>query len=473
MNIIGRLEEKKILEKSLKSKKPEFIVVYGRRRIGKTYLIKNYFENKFSFYTSGLNDKTYKIQLNNFKNSLIEYGLDIHKNIPNWMEAFSYLKKLLESDKVYRHPLTNKRIIFLDELPWMDGRRSDFKAALDLFWNTYASSKEDIVLIVCGSATSWIMKNMIKDEGGFYNRITKKIHLIPFTLDECKQYSDSLDLPYNTKQISELYMVFGGVPYYWDFLDGDYSVAQNIDNLFFKENSQLKDEYQSLFKSLFSLKGKHRQIIEELMKNNHGLQRKQLSSIKSIGDGKSLTTALEELCECDFIRAYDNFLTSKNGKYYQIIDPFILFAKNFLLNSKIYSWHDFINTPNYYSWSGYAFEIMCINNIQNIKEALGISEVGTKLYSWRSKTSKKGAQIDLLIERKDQVINICEIKYTLNEFEINKDYELNLINKMEAFRSETKCRQQLVLTLISFNGLKENSHSEIINKLITIKDLTK
>lgn len=471
MDIVGRIEEQKELQSCLKSNKPEFVVIYGRRRIGKTYLIKEFFNQKFSFYTSGVNQGTNKIQLKNFSNALKEYGLKDNIEIKDWLDAFNGLKMLLEQDDIYREKTSNKIVVFLDETPWMDAKRSDFKSALDLFWNTYGSTKKDLILIVCGSATSWIMKNMIKDNGGFYNRLTKKIHLLPFTLKECKDYSFYLQLNFTNKQIVDCYMVFGGVPYYWDLLDRELSLDQNIDYLCFKENGQLHGEYLALFKSLFTLNGKHREIIEALMKSSVGLQRKQLASISKIGDGKSLTTALEELCECGFIRAYDNYKKSTNGKFFQIIDPFILFSKTFLVSTKFDSWMSYINTPSYYSWSGHAFEMVCLNNIASIKKALGISGVLTKEYSWKSKNMHPGAQIDLLIQRKDNVINVCEMKYTIGDYSISKDYELNLKNKMQCFYEEVHPKEQLVLTLITFNELKENEYSNIIVSKINVGQL--
>lgn len=473
MDIIGRIDEQKELQACLKSSKPEFLVIYGRRRVGKTYLIKEYFDNKFSFYASGINNKSNKLQLKNFRNSLIDYGLEISKdNEPkDWLDTFRLLKKLLENGNVYRDPVYKKRIVFLDELPWMDGKRSDFKAGLDSFWNTYGSTQNDLILIVCGSATSWIMKNMVKDTGGFYNRLTRKMHLLPFTLNECLLYSKKLNLHYEKSQVIENYMVFGGIPYYWDLSDSGKNIAQNIDDLCFKENGQLHDEYQALFKSLFSSKGKHRDIVEALMKKNVGLQRKELAAIPSIGDGKSLTTALEELCECGFVRAYESYNTPKNNKFFQLIDPFTLFAKTFLLEPKFDNWLAFINTPAYYSWTGHAFEIVCLNNISAIKKALGISGIMTKEYSWRSKESEHGAQIDLLIHRRDMVINVCEIKYSIGKYVITKDYKENLANKLQAFSEENKTKEQLVLTLITMNGLKENEHSDIIQAKISGDEL--
>ena len=471
MNVIGREREIKELKDTLESKKAEFVVLYGRRRVGKTYLIKEFFNNKFSFYASGLNNESKSYQLKNFQNALKEYGFNEKEEVKDWLDAFSLLKKLLESDIVYRDSKTNKRIIFLDELPWMDTPRSDFKAALDLFWNTYASSQKDIVLIVCGSATSWILKNMVKDEGGFYNRLTRKIHLLPFSLKECMNLSNFLKLKYNKNQIAECYMVFGGIPYYWSLLKKEFSIPQNIDYLIFDESGTLHDEYQALFKSLFSSKGKHREVIEALIKKKSGMRRKELANIKNIGDGKTLTTTLEELEECGFIREFDNYKTSINNKFYQVIDPLVLFANSFLINKEYDRWISFINTPAYYSWSGHAFEILCLNNIESIKKALGISGVSTKNYSWRSKISDKEAQIDLLIHRKDMVINICEMKYSRSEFTITKEYEDNLSNKLDTFINEVKPKEQLRLTLITFNGLKHNEHSQIVVSEITSSEL--
>lgn len=462
MKIFGREQEQKILQRCLKSNKPELLVVYGRFRIGKTYLIREFFNHSFSFYTSSINNSSTRLQLKTFENALHSYGLHSSAPLRDWMDAFDQLKLLLEKDDVYREPNTGKRIVFLDELPWMDGKRSDFKAALDLFWNTYGSTKQDLLLIVCGSATSWIMNNMIKDSGGFYNRLTNSIHLLPFSLKECLQYSNHLNLRYEKKQVMDCYMVFGGVPYYWDLLAPEKSLSQNIDDLIFKENGQLHNEYQALFKSLFNANGKHREIIEALMMKNSGMQRKELASISKIGDGKSLTTALEELCECGFVRAYDGYKISKYGKYYQIIDPFVLFAKSFLLSSEFDSWSSFIGTPTYFNWAGHSFEIVCLNHIYAIKKALGVNGVMTKEFSWKSKESNPGAQIDLLIQRRDQVINVCEMKYSLGEFVISKDYEESLRNKMQSFRDEMKPRDQMVLTLISFNGIKQNKYSDIV-----------
>ena len=462
MEIIGRIEEQKELHSCLKSKKPEFVVIYGRRRIGKTHLIKSFFSEKFTFYASGVNDKSAKTQLKNFSDALSEYGLKDFPSPNDWLDAFKGLKALLEQEGVCREPASGKRVVFLDEVPWMDTKRSDFKAALDLFWNTYASTKSDLILIVCGSATSWILKNMAKDEGGFYNRLTRRIHLLPFTLGECLLYSRYLGLRYTKRQVIDCYMVFGGVPYYWEMLDPERSLAQNIDKLCFSEAGQLREEYETLFKSLFSSRGKHREVIEALMRKGEGMRRKELAEVASVGDGKSLTTALEELCECGFVRAYDSYRTSKSGKLYQIVDPFVLFAKAFLLSPSFDSWASFVGTPSYYSWAGRGFEMVCLNSVGAIKKALGVSGVSTKVYSWRSKESEPGAQIDLLIQRKDGVINVCEMKYSQSAYSISAEYAESLAHKMQCFAEESQTKDQLALTFVSLNGLKRNEHSDIV-----------
>ncbi len=471
MAIIGRIDEQKELESCLQSDKAEFVALYGRRRVGKTYLVKEYFSNHFSFYVSGVNNTTNKVQLKNFMTSLEEYGLKEKRKASDWLDAFQALKALLEQDNVYREEKSKKRIIFLDELPWLDGKRSDFKAALDLFWNSYASTKKDIILIVCGSATSWIMNNMIKDQGGFYNRLTKSIHLLPFSLKECLLYSDFLKLNYTKSQVAECYMIFGGIPYYWQLLDREKSLVQNIDALCFKEGGALSNEYQALFRSLFSSNGKHREIIEALMKKGIGMQRKELATLTKIGDGKEMTTTLEELCEYGFVRAYDNYHTAKNGKFYQVIDPFVLSAESFLKEKHFDTWQSFINTPAYYSWADHSFEILCLNNIYATKKALGINGVMTKEYSWKSKKSTPGSQIDLLIQRKDMVINVCEIKYSIGEYTITKEYKENLINKLQTFLDEMKPKEQLVLTLITMNGLKKNEYSDCILSIVSGEEL--
>lgn len=464
--MVGRKKEQKILEDCLYSKRGEFLVVYGRRRIGKTYLIKKYFNEKFSFYATGLSNANMKEQLKAFHTSLVDYGLTDSRPPEDWHEAFRRLKKLLLMDGIQRDLLTGKKVVFLDELPWMDTARSNFKSALEYFWNSFGSTQDDLLLIVCGSATSWIIDNLLGDRGGFYNRITRHIHLMPFTLAECEELYRLNGIIMSREQMVECYMVFGGVPYYINCLDRRLSLAQNIDTLLFQSNGQLYTELDRLLKSLFKKYEKHTAILSVLSKRKNGTLRTELAKNESIGDGAPLTKALEELEQSGFIRKYQNYTKDKQGYYFQLIDPFLLFCNKFVKNKEHDSWLNYINTPGYYSWIGNAFELVGLLHIDQIKQSLGISGVETSVYSWRSETSTPGAQIDLIIDRKDGVINICEMKYSIAPYEITAEYEKELQNKVSVFVNETKCKKAVHLTMISMHGLKHNSHSSVVTRVI-------
>lgn len=471
MKIIGRKHEKDSLMRCLNSKKPEFVVVYGRRRVGKTFLIREFFNRQFSFYATGLTDEKTKGQLRAFNESLISYGCE-QKELPkDWFEAFSRLRGLLESEKVYREPINNKRVVFLDELPWMDTARSDFKSALDYFWNSWGSAQEDLVLIVCGSATSWIINNLLTGKKGFHNRVTKRIRLAPFTLKECEELFDLNDIVITRSQMIESYMVFGGIPYYLNLLDSRLSLAQNINELCFKEYGDLHGEYYNLFHSLFSKPQKHMAILEALSKKKEGVTRSELSKIKAIGGGSVLTKDLRELEECGFIRKFINFTKEENDALYQLIDPFTLFSIQFIESKKCTSWNEYINSPGYNSWRGNAFEIVCLNHIDQIKAALGISGIETNVFAWRSSKSDEAAQIDLIIDRKDGLINLCEMKYTNNEYSLEQEEYEKIQKRLTVFQKESGTKKAIHITLVSGNGFKQNKYSGIIQNVISGEEL--
>lgn len=471
MKIIGRKREKNILSGCLASKRPEFLVVFGRRRVGKTFLIKEFFKGQFSFYATGLSDKKTAGQLRAFHTSLILYGSG-EKNVPvDWFEAFLRLRELLEGDNVYREPTSGKRVIFLDELPWMDTAKSDFKSALEYFWNSWASSQEDILLIVCGSATSWIINHMLKDRRGFHNRITRRILLLPFSLKECEELLINNDVVMTRQQIIECYMVFGGIPYYLNLLDPRLSLAQNVDELFFKPYGDLTDEYNQLFYSLFKKPEKHMNIMKALAETKNGKTRKELAEQSSIGGGSVLTKDLEELEQCGFIRKYSDYSLPKSGALYQLVDSFVLFSLRFLNQRKQNSWMDYLHTPSYNAWRGNAFEICCLNHITEIKAALGIAGVETMEYAWKSRKSDPGAQIDLLIDRKDDVINLCEMKYTDDMFQVDKEEYGKMQNRLAVFQKETNTKKAIHMTLVSVNGMKRNKYSSVFQNEITGEDL--
>ena len=469
--MIGRKEEISVLEDLLTSKKPELLALYGRRRVGKTYLVKNFFNESFSFYATGIQNSNKTQQLRAFKESLVKYGDTSTKTPRDWFEAFSRLEKLLSGENVYKEYEHGKKIVFLDELPWMDTARSDFKSALDYFWNSWGSSQNDLVLIVCGSATSWIINNIVKDTGGFYNRVTRQIRLMPFNLGECEQFFAMNGIKWTRSQMIESYMVFGGIPYYLNYIKPQYSLSQNIQMLFFEENSPFKYEFQQLFKALFPKSDKYISIIRELAGSRSGLKRTELINSGKVAEGKELTRCLEDLEQCGFIRKYNDYTLEKNGCYYQLTDPFCLFYLRFMDDGRVESWADYIKTPAYFSWCGVAFEKVCLMHIKQVKHKLGISGVSANAYAWSSKKSKPGVQIDLLIDRKDDVINICEIKYSQEPFSISAEYERDLIHKTEVFRKESKTRKALWLTMITFSGLVINEHKNEVVCEITGDDL--
>lgn len=470
--VVGRKAEKLTLQRCLESHKPEFLALYGRRRIGKTYLVRQFFKEKFAFYTTGIKGGKKRDKLRIFNETLVAYGSGKRSCPKNWFEAFSRLSDLLESPKCYRDRETGKKVVFLDELPWMDSPHSEFKSALDYFWNTYGSTRDNLLLIVCGSATSWIINNIAKDTGGFYNRLTNIIHLQPFSLSECLELAKAFGIDHDEDTISRAYMVFGGVPFYWNLLYSAESLDQGIQRLCFEEGGTLRYEFEMLFSSLFSAKRNHRRIIFALSEKACGLTRQELLKVEGVNGGETLTKDLEELEQCDFIRKFKR-PGNTNGAFYQIKDPFVRFAITFLKGDKASSWISYIKTPSYYSWQGNAFELLCLNHVREIKNALGISGVETNEYPFRSVKHSPGAQIDLVIDRNDSVSNLCEIKYTAKPFVIDKEYAANLENKEEAYRLDTKTKNAIRLTMISAHGIVKNSYSYIALNVITLLDFFK
>jgi len=473
MIIVGREKEQDILNICLDSKRPEFIVVYGRRRVGKTYLIKEYFNNRFAFYSTGVTEYKMKEQLRSFNDSLKSYGYKDRKLPEDWFEAFSRLRSLLEVPEVQRDSVSGKRVVFLDEVPWMDTARSGFKSALDYFWNSWASTQPDILLIVCGSATSWIVDNIFRSKRGFYNRVTRRIQLKPFSLYETDKLLKLNGIEMSVSQLIEAYMIFGGIPFYLCLLDRRMSLAQNVEELLFKEGGELYYEYEYLYASLFKNPEKYRAVIENIARKKCGVLRKELSADKRIGDGEPLTKVLKQLEECAFIRKYKNYGKDKQSFLFQLVDPFTLFCLEFIADRKVNSWISFTGSPSYHAWRGYAFEILCFNHVKQIKAKLGITGVESAEYSWVGEADGKKVQIDMLIDRKDDMINVCEIKNTENEFIISEEEERKLRQRLETFRVATGTQKALNLTLISANGLKINAYSGMIQNLITEKDLIK
>jgi len=467
--IIGREREQELLSQYFESEKPEFIAVFGRRRVGKTFLIRKYFDHQFTFYFSGVENTEKQQQLENFNTALQKYGKREYPVATSWFKAFVQLTHLLEKSKK-----KGRKVIFIDELPWLDTQRSGFIQALEYFWNTYASANPDIMLIVCGSATSWMINKLIKNRGGLHNRVTRQIPIEPFTLQECEAFLNHNKIVFNRHQIIECYMIMGGIPYYLEQLDKSFSLPQNIDNLFFKTKSILKQEFTKLYASLFKNSDNYIKIIEALGKKRKGLTREEIIAASGLSDGGSLSKMLEELELCGFIQSYNAFEKRTKGQLYQLIDFYSLFFLNFIKNNgkkDEHFWTNLIDNAKHRAWSGYAFEQVCMQHTAQIRRKLGISGVVTYSASWRSKSSDPAAQIDLLIDRNDGVINLCEIKYAGAEFVIDKKQDENLRNKKWSFISETKTRKAVHTTMITTYGVKRNEYWGQIQSEVTMNDL--
>lgn len=468
--IIGRKEEQKILLTAAKSEYSEFIAVYGRRRVGKTYLIRETFGYKFTFQHTGLANAKTKDQLFSFAISLRDAGYDDCPIPKSWLEAFSLLSHFLKNSP------DEKKIIFLDELPWMDTPRSNFISAFEHFWNGWASSRKDIVLIICGSATSWIINKVINDHGGLHNRVTQRIALQPFTLRECEMFARSKGLEMSRYQIAECYMVLGGIPFYWNLLEKGISLAQNIDKIFFARNGKLANEFNLLYASLFKSPEEYIEVVTALGSKKAGMTREEIITATGKPSNGALSKVLDELEYCGFIRKYSGYGKKTKQAIYQLTDNYTLFYFKFIKQNKNndeHFWSASIDSAMHRAWSGLAFERLCMAHTQQIKSGLGISGVLSNIFSWRKDADEngEGAQIDLLIDRNDQVVNICEMKYSLSEFSIDAEYERNLRNKKSAFIETTNTRKAVHLTMVTTYGIRQNCHSGIVQSEITLEDL--
>lgn len=465
MEIIGRKVEIAQIERCLQEDKSHFIAIYGRRRVGKTFLIKSYFKNQFSFYSTGLANANLQTQLTSFGLQLMDAaGRDIDHLPQSWLEAFSMLIKKLSASK------KKKKVIFLDELPWLDTRNSGFLTALEHFWNSWASARKDILLIVCGSAASWMINKLIKAKGGLHNRVTLRIKIQPFTLHETKLFLKNRKHKLDDYQIIQLYMALGGIPFYLEQLRPDLSASQNIDLLCFSDQGMLKDEYSILFQSLFNSAERHISIIEALAKKKRGLTRKELTQASNMSNAGSFTRILNELEQSSFIRKYVKYGNKSKEALYQLIDNYSLFYNRFLIDHtghRTNYWISQSNTPQYFAWAGNAYEMVCLQHLPQIKKALGVSGTQTDVSSW----SNDEAQIDLIIDRKDRVINIVEAKFSISEYEVTKSYAQNINNKINQFITVTQTKKAVWFVLLTTYGLKKNIHSGNIHKTLTMNDL--
>lgn len=470
--MIGRIKEQKILKEAYNSEYSQFVAVYGRRRIGKTFLVRETFEYSFTFQHAGAAKESLKGQLGLFRTSLQDFGYSDCPELKTWHEAFNQLKVLIQNSK------SKKKIIFLDEAAWMDTPKSNFLSALEHFWNSWASNRKDVLLIICASATSWIINKVFKNRGGLHNRVTVRIPLAPFTLKECELYSKERGLKLNRYQILNLYMVMGGVALYWSILDKRLSAVQNIDQLFFNKDAKLNGEFNDLYNSLFKHPEAYKAIVVALGKHLPGLTRQELLKHTGQADNGVFSDRLEELEECGFIMKMRAFPKNKKESIYKLCDNFTIFYFKYIkTNAGIEDfWTKNFKSQSIRSWSGFAFERVCLQHIGQIKKAIGIAAVSTTEHMWRFVPEKgekgiKGAQIDLLIDRDDNVISVCEMKWASEEFVIQKADNADIKNKVSALERETGTKKAIHVTMVTTYGVKHNMYYDEIQSEVVMDQL--
>ncbi len=472
MEIIGRVKEIKELTSLYESGKPELIAIYGRRRVGKTYLIDTLFKDKIIFSHTAISPDDLKsreltklkVQLDAFYGSLLSRGMKIDKKPETWIEAFSLLIQFLKNKND-----GNRQVVFIDELPWLDTTRSNFIGAFSWFWNEWGCKQDNLMVIVCGSATSWIMNNLINAHGGLYNRLTYSIRLTPFSLKETKDFLKSNNIKTTNYKVTLIDMILGGIPYYLSYYKDNKTINENIDMLFFNADAKLALEFDNLFSSTFDNDKLAKKLIIALAKRGKGYTRKELLKSLNMSDGDVVGKTLKALIYSDFIIEYVPYLESKKNKYYKVIDPFCLFYLKFVMNQKSLNDNLFSDLDNSL-WVGRSFENLCLYHFANIKQALGIRGVMTLQFSW-CVDDDKGSQIDLIIERKDNIISLCEMKFYNKEFKVDKEYHFNLMNKIDKLNSAISKKYTVMPVLITTFGLEKTLYYDDFASVITLDDL--
>jgi AAA+ ATPase superfamily predicted ATPase len=474
--MIGRQKEISELEELYNGNRAELVAIYGRRRIGKTYLVEQTFKDRFSFRHAGLSPAEFgrkgllEEQIKHFFNSLKSFGLEDTKCPETWLDAFFLLQNLLEKKDDGK-----RQVLFIDELPWLDTARSGFMTAFEGFWNNWGCHRENLMVIVCGSANSWMLDKLINNHGGLYGRVTYEIKLFPFTLSECEEFMKSKNIRISRYDIAQGFMIFGGIPYYLQYFKRGLSLAQNVDNLFFNNGAKLVFEYDRLFSSVFQNPSLVKAVVEFLYTKNAGYTRREITDKLGITDGGAVTSCLNALISSDFVMRYVPFGMSKKQEHYKLIDPFCIFYLHFVngfgkMNHDF--WEQNVKSPSVVSWRGFAFENLCFNHIKQIKAALGISGVSSKQSAWSKRDDDKdGTQIDLLIDRNDNVINMCEIKFYGDDFTVGKDYYRIILHRQELLSNEIPKRTAIHSTLITTFGLTYNEYSGVFSNVITLDEL--
>lgn len=470
MNLIGRKLARETFDHCLQSTESKLIAVYGRRRVGKTFLIRNYLQKNTIFEISALHKGDMQDQLAHFMTTLNAVAPYNTIGQPSsWYAAFILLAQYIDTKRSKA-----KKVIFIDELPWFDTPRSKFLTAFENFWNSYCTKRNDLIVVICGSAASWMIKKILKNKGGLHNRVSERIRLLPFTLKETKQFLTVKGIKWGNYDIIRLYLVTGGIPFYLDAVRKGESVQQFVDRACFQKEGPLTLEYHALFESLFDNSERHYQLVEALYDKKTGLTRKELIEKTKMASGGTLSKTLYELEESGFIESFIPYMANKTKAWYKLTDHFILFYLKFMkAGPSAKKWVNVINSPSWKSWSGLAFERLCFYHIKEIQRALRIETIESTVSAWQIKSKAGGAQIDMLIDRADKIVNVCEIKFYQAEFTITKDYAKKLRNKVSKFSElPANKRKNHFISMITPQGVTKNEYYyELVQNEVVMEDL--
>lgn len=464
--IIGRESELAKLDSYYKSGKCEFIALYGRRRVGKTSLIRYYFKDKFDFFASGVLDGTREQQKEAFLSALVQYGYN-GPEPTNWKQAFAALMTIIAKYKRKKHC-----VVFIDEISCFDIEYSNFVKELGDFWNNQASWQDNVILVICGSSTSWMIRNVIDNRAGLHRRVTHEMHLRPFNLHKTEQYFKARNIKWDRMSIMQIYLAIGGIPYYFSLIDPARSAAENIDKLFFSTDADLKDEYRRLYLALFKNPAKYMDIIRLLAGSKNGMTRKEIGQAMEMESGEGLTNMLKDLVLSDIIICHSN-AGKKNSGIYRLIDFFTIFYLTFCngtITDRAY-WRHTLNTPGQNTWYGLAFERLCMFHIWEIIQSLHLDTILTTYYSWRSRKPKPTGQIDMIIDRADGITDICEMKYSRYEYHQTEEESFKLGRRITAFQAENKGHENTRTVLVTTKGLAHGEHSDDFSKVLILNDL--
>ena len=470
--MIGRRRERERLGRCEASGKSELVCVYGRRRVGKTFLVEQSLSPFLSFHVVGSKDASTAKQLREFGLELADRG-DANPDPPrDWREAFNRMYKVITAPDAPRSP-HGKAVVFIDEFPWFARQRSDFLSAFSAFWNRRSSSGQKLMVVICGSATSWIIENMLDTSGDLAARVTESVFLEPFSLAETKAYFDDRGFGWDEETLLETQMVFGGLPFFFSLMYPHTSLWENIDRLCFGARAQLRSETMILLESTMRKSRVYADLFALLSKHKYGVLKRELAGLLNYS-ASQVSKAVDEAAKCGYVHQYRNNGAAGHPKYVMLVDPFILFHYRFIEPSRgdvLLRWSDFVaDQGSFHAWRGSAFEIVCLYHIRQLKGALGISGVATKEYPWRSARREGGAQVDLVIERADRVTNLCEMKFTSNPFELTREAERELARKCDVFREETGTRHALKTVLVLVNGT-HGYHDATIAQKVSMEDL--